>query len=222
MAAALSEVEIVGGIPVIIVERFDRFRAKGVVRRIHQEDMCQALAVRKKYQQEGGPGIFDIMNLLQFSNSPETDRDRFMRAQVLNYIIAGTDAHARNYSIVYAPGGAFRLAPLYDVISDLPYTKKGGAKSSLAMTIGGKRIISEILPRHWERQAASVRFSRDRLFQHMRDLIARLPEAAESVEAQAKSEDMKNAIVSSLREAISKRCEFLSKYYGAEQADVAA
>jgi serine/threonine-protein kinase HipA len=193
-----------------------------MIRRVHQEDMCQALAVRKKYQQEGGPGIFDIMNLLQFSRNPETDRDRFMRAQVLNYIIAGTDAHARNYSIVYAPGGAFRLAPLYDVISDLPYTKKKGAKSTLAMTIGGCRIMSDILPRHWERQAVSVRFSKDRLLQHMRDLIARLPEAAESVEAQAKSEGLENAIVSRLREAIQERCEFLGKYYGAEEADVAA
>jgi serine/threonine-protein kinase HipA len=223
MPAALSEVHIIGGVPVIIVERFDRVRrASGVIRRVHQEDMCQALAVRKKYQQEGGPGIFDIMNLLQFSRNPETDRDRFMRAQVLNYIIAGTDAHARNYSIVYAPGGAFRLAPLYDVISDLPYTKKKGAKSTLAMTIGGCRIMSDILPRHWERQAVSVRFSKDRLLQHMRDLIARLPEAAESVEAQAKSEGLENAIVSRLREAIQERCEFLGKYYGAEEADVAA
>jgi serine/threonine-protein kinase HipA len=221
MAAALSEVQIIGGIPVIIVERFDRLRAKGLVRRVHQEDMCQALAVRAKYQQEGGPGIFDIMNLLQFSDNPETDRDRFMRAQVLNYIIAGTDAHARNYSIVYAPGGAFRLAPLYDVISDLPYAKRKGAKSTLAMSIGGKRVIGEILPRHWERQAASVRFSRDRLFQHMRDLIARLPEAAEAVEVQMKNEGLKTAIVSRLREAIQERCEFLGKYYGAEQADAA-
>lgn len=222
MPAALSEVQIIGEIPVIIVERFDRFRANGMIRRVHQEDMCQALAVRKKYQQEGGPGIFDIMNLLRFSNNPEVDRDRFMRAQVFNYIIAGTDAHARNYSIVYAPGGAFRLAPLYDLISDLPYTKKKGAKSTLAMTIGGKRVISDILPQHWERQAASVQFSRDRLLQHMRNLIARLPEAAERVEVQLKNEGLENAIVAQLRGAIQRRCEFLGKYYGAEEANVAA
>jgi serine/threonine-protein kinase HipA len=222
MAAALSEVQIIGGIPVIIVERFDRFRANGIVRRVHQEDMCQALAIRKKYQQEGGPGIFSIMELLQFSDNPDVDRDRFMRAQALNYIIAGTDAHARNYSIIYAPGGAFRLAPLYDVISDLPYTKKAGWKSTLAMTIGGKRIITDILPHHWERQATSVRFSKDRMFGHLRDLIARLPDAAEAVEKQTRREGLTVAVVGRLRAAIQTRCEFLGKYYGAEKMEVAA
>jgi serine/threonine-protein kinase HipA len=222
MAAALSEVQILAGIPVIIVERFDRFRAHGLVRRVHQEDMCQALAVRKKYQQEGGPGIYDIMSLLQFSDNPAVDRDRFMRALTLNYIIAGTDAHARNYSIVYAPGGAFRLAPLYDVISDLPYTNRKGAKSTLAMTVGGKRAIRDILPRHWEQQAKSVRFPKDRIFEHLRDLLARLPEAAAAVEKQTKDEGLQTPIVACLREAVQARCEFLAKYYGAEQMDAAA
>jgi serine/threonine-protein kinase HipA len=137
LPAALSEVQIIAGIPVIVIERFDRLRSGKVVRRIHQEDMCQALGMRKKYQQEGGPGIWSIMGLLQFSDRPEVDRDRFMRAQAFNYLIAGTDAHARNYAIAHAPGGAFRLAPLYDVISDLPYKKQGRSKSALAMTIAG-------------------------------------------------------------------------------------
>lgn len=222
MAAALSEVQIIGGIPVIVVERFDRRRVDKIVRRVHQEDMCQALAVRKKYQQEGGPGIHAIMQLLQFSDLPEVDRDRFMRAQALNYIIAGTDAHARNYAIVYAPGGAFRLAPLYDVISDLPYQKKGKPKSTLAMTIGGKRVIGDILPHHWEKQAAAVRYSKDRMFAHLRDLIARLPPGAQAVEKEMKSEGLDTPVIGRLREAIQARCAFLGKYYGAEEMKVIA
>jgi serine/threonine-protein kinase HipA len=140
----------------------------------------------------------------------------------LNYIIAGTDAHARNYSIVYAPGGAFRLAPLYDVISDLPYAKKTGAKSALAMTIGGKRAISEILPRHWERQATSVRFPPERIFQHLRDLIAVLPEAGESVANQVAEEGLRSPFIAQLRGAIGDRCAFLGRHYGAERMKPAA
>jgi serine/threonine-protein kinase HipA len=90
------------------------------------------------------------------------------------------------------------------------------------MTIGGKRSMSDILPRHWERQAASVRFSKDRLLQHMRDLIARLPEAAETVEAQTRDEGLESTIVPRLREARQRRCEFLGRHYGAEQTNVAA
>jgi serine/threonine-protein kinase HipA len=218
MPAAVSEVQIIAGVPVIIIERFDRIRAHNLVRRIHQEDMCQALGTRKKYQQEGGPGVYDIMNLLQFSANPEVDRNRFMRAQAFNYIIAGTDAHARNYSIVYAPGGAFRLAPLYDVISDLPYIGGRNAHSALAMTIGGRRAISQILPRHWEKQAKSVRFSKDHVFGHLRDLIAGLPEAAAKVLEQCRDDGLVSPVIHKLTDAIAARCKLLAKYYGAEPA----
>ena len=223
LPAAISEVETMGDIPVIIVQRFDRYRASnGLVRRVHQEDMCQALATREKYQQRGGPGLFDIMTLLQFSERPDVDRDRFMRAQAFNYLIAGTDAHARNYSISYARGGEFRLSPLYDVISDLPYTKKPGSQSSLAMAIGGKRIIKQILPRHWERQARSVRFPRDQMFGHLRDLIARLPEAVATVQKQISKQGLRSPVIGELVRAIEVRCKFLVKYYGAEAARTAA
>jgi serine/threonine-protein kinase HipA len=218
LPAAISEVRIISDIPVIIVERYDRVRSGNSVRRIHQEDMCQALGTRKKYQQEGGPGIYDIMTILQFSANPAVDRDRFMRAQALNYIIGGTDAHARNYSLIYAPGGAFRLAPLYDVISDLPYTKTRGARSSLAMTIGGRRALNEILPRHFERQAKSVRYPRDQMLGHVRDLVAVLPEAAALVEKQCMEEGLKSPVIKQLATAIETRCNFLAQYYGAEKA----
>jgi serine/threonine-protein kinase HipA len=160
------------------------------------------------------------MNILQYSESPDVDRSRFMRAQAFNYVIAGTDAHARNYSIIYAPGGAFRLAPLYDVISDLPYTKKRGAKSTLAMTIGGTRAINEILPRHWERQAKSVRFSVDQTFRHLRDLIAKLPDAAQWVRSQNLEQGLDSPVIKQLADAIEARCTFLARHYGVENAQV--
>ena len=113
------------------MERFDRYRDKrdGLIKRIHQEDCCQALGVHpnRKYQSEGGPGIPEIMDLLRFTKAPDIDRDRFMRAQAFNGLIGGTDAHAKNYSILYEPGGAFRLMPLYDLISFLPYHQSPGA-----------------------------------------------------------------------------------------------
>jgi serine/threonine-protein kinase HipA len=210
-------VQVVGGIPVIIVQRFDRVRSRGLVRRVHQEDMCQALGKREKYQQHGGPGIYDIMGLLQFSERAGIDRDRFMRAQAFNYLIAGTDAHARNYSISYAPGGAFRLSPLYDVISDLPYQKLG-RRSSLAMTIGGQRVIGDIMPRHWMRQAASVRFSRDAMFGHIRDLIAILPEATERASDECRAEGLASPVIPALVRAVADRCRVVRRIYGVEIA----
>ncbi|NDC58223.1 MAG: type II toxin-antitoxin system HipA family toxin [Alphaproteobacteria bacterium] len=217
LPAALSTVEVIGGAPVIIVERYDRLRGpKGVVR-VHQEDMCQALGVdpMRKYQADGGPTIKQIMDLLRESANPDVDRDRFMRAQALNFIIAGTDAHARNYSIVYAPGGAFRLAPLYDVISDLPYAADR-RESSLAMGVGGQRVLREILPRHWEVLSADAGYARGRGLAHVRDLIARAPDEAEALLADLKLKGLHNATLTRLCKELRARCRGLAPIYGSE------
>lgn len=217
LPAAISTVETIDGIPVIIVERYDRLRRPQGVVRVHQEDMCQALGVNpmRKYQAEGGPGIREIMQLLRESANPDLDRDRFMRAQALNFVIAGTDAHARNYSIVYAPGGAFRLAPLYDIISDLPYAADR-RESSLAMKIGGHRVLREILPRHWEILSADVEFDASRGLAHVRDLIARAPDEADAVLADLKLNGLHNPILVRLCKELRARCKDLALIYGSE------
>ena len=184
LPAVRTEVQKFGGVPVIIVERFDRYRDRRdkLVKRIHQEDCCQALGVHPntKYQSEGGPGLPEIMDLLRSTKSPEVDRDRFMRAQVFNFLIGGTDAHAKNYSIIYEPGGAIRLTPLYDVISFLPYQQRR-SRLKLAMTIGGRREVDEIRLRHSERAAERCRYSAERIVAHVRELTATLPGLAANV-----------------------------------------
>lgn len=56
LPAALSKVEVMVDVPVIIVERYDRVRGTQGVFRVHQEDMCQALGVNplRKYQADAG------------------------------------------------------------------------------------------------------------------------------------------------------------------------
>jgi serine/threonine-protein kinase HipA len=219
LPAAISTVEVIGDVPVIIVERYDRVRRTQGVFRVHQEDMCQALGVNpfRKYQSEGGPTIKHIMGLLLESADPNVDRDRFMRAQALNFVIAGTDAHARNYSIVYAPGGAFRLAPLYDVISDLPYAADR-RDSSLAMGIDGHRLLKEILPRHWETLATGVNFDADRALGHVRDIVARAPDEAGALVADLRAHRLSNQTLDRLVKELTARCKGLERIYGAEVA----
>ena len=48
------------------------------------------------------------------------DRRRLFQALAFNFVIAGTDAHAKNFSLLLSHRGA-RLAPLYDLASYLPY-----------------------------------------------------------------------------------------------------
>ena len=218
LPAAISTVEVIADVPVIIVERYDRIRRSQSVLRVHQEDMCQALGVNpfRKYQTEGGPTIKHIMALLLDSANPNVDRDRFARAQALNFVIAGTDAHARNYSIVYAPGGRFRLAPLYDVISDLPYAADR-RESSLALGIDGHRLLREIAPRHWEAMAADVGFEPERMLGHVRDIIARAPDEAGALLSELR-EQLSNETLDRLVRELTARCKGLGRIYGAEVA----
>jgi serine/threonine-protein kinase HipA len=106
---------------------------------------------------------------------------RFADALIWNWFIAGTDGHAKNYSLLLA-GDEVRLAPLYDIASALPY----GAhekKLRLAMKIGGDyRIFPE--RNTWPEAARELGLNSDALLDRVRALGTLLPEAfAEAAKA---------------------------------------
>ena len=157
LVAAKSTVVSFENVRAIVVERYDRVRVKGSrvlpltssggrVVRVHQEDMCAAMGIHpeRKYQRNGGPGLRAIMDLLSGSASPVRDRDNFMKACAFNFHIKGTDALAKNYSVLLSGDGTFRLASLYDIISSLPYEGAGFEKT--AMSIGRKTKFRSIYP----------------------------------------------------------------------------
>ena len=152
LESAKAEVLMFDGKPVIVVERFDRAWRDGVLYRLPQEDMCQALGVPPalKYQSEGGPGIVDILDLLNGAITPYEDRLNFMKAQIVFWLLAAIDGHAKNFSLFLTPGG-YKLAPLYDVISASPYPELSDHKIKLAMSVGNKRNyrLKQIQLRHF-------------------------------------------------------------------------
>jgi len=213
-----SEVMTLAGIPVFVTKRYDRFTSKsGSVRRIHQEDMCQALGLPpgKKFQEDGGPGIPEIMEVLRNSEDPFEDRDRFMRAQAMNFVLGNGDAHAKNYSIIYRPGGAFRLAPFYDVASMLIYAKNVGTME-LAMTVGSHRGMMDVLPEHWMKTAKLVGFNEEIAVAHVRDLIARVPGMALAVRYECKDQRLDLKRVDEVVDAVWQRTRTLAPVYGSE------
>ena len=150
---------------VLIVKRFDRQLSvdKKWIIRLPQEDFCQALGVSplRKYEADGGPGIEAILKILENSNARETDRNNFYSAQILFWMLAATDGHAKNFSLFLGAGGTYRLTPFYDVFSAWPYMAGKGAKLSkkkvkLAMAVRSKNAhyqIDEIQRRHWNEMA---------------------------------------------------------------------
>jgi serine/threonine-protein kinase HipA len=200
--AAQSEVSRFGDEVAIVVERYDRLRADGRWTRVHQEDFCQALSVtpRNKYQSDGGPGIAAIFQVLRrHSAEPVRDGNTLLRSIALNWAIGGTDAHAKNYSVLIAPGQV-RLAPLYDLISVLPYPKQvPPRKAKLAMRIGGEYALWKIDRRHWERLGDEIGIGAEAAVQQVRDLVARVPDAIATVTAAARAKGMDHPIVDTLQ-----------------------
>lgn len=157
LLAASSELARFEDERVFVVERYDRRRVDGELRRLHQVDMCQALGVMPdlKYQRDGGPGPADIITATRSVFAGEADVDRFVRALVFNWLIAGTDAHAKNYGLVLSGTNA-RLAPLYDVASALVMPEWNWHKWELAMRINRKGKFKYLSIDDWKKFAASA------------------------------------------------------------------
>ena len=157
LPTAHSEIADFAGQRVLMVKRFDRrWTQNGRLLRLPLEDCCQALGVppTRKYEADGGPGIRQITVLLKGSDNPASYQAIFLKAQIVFWLLAVTDGHAKNFSIFIGPGGRFTLSPLYDVISAQPFFDTGQIRRNqlnLAMAVGKNRhyVIQEIRPRHF-------------------------------------------------------------------------
>jgi len=110
LPAAMTEVLSLGAERVIAVTRYDRRRNRqGIAVRIHQGDMCQAAGVPPmiKYRNEGGPSpevVIDLLRRHVVPTAAAADQvNRFADALGFNRVIAGTEAHAKNYSVLLVP-----------------------------------------------------------------------------------------------------------------------
>jgi serine/threonine-protein kinase HipA len=186
----------------IVVERYDRLpplSGSPFVQRIHQEDVCQALGLMpgKKYQEDGGPGIAQIVTLIRrVSSDPETDVDRFLQANMLNWFIGGTDAHAKNYSLLIGAGDEVRLAPLYDVSSQLPYREL--IQQRLSMKIGDHDDIGRIGIEDWRKVARTSALEEDRILAMLTDMGRALPDHISGEHEQATTEGLSEKVVGPL------------------------
>lgn len=147
----------------LISRRFDRHvDADGLVHRLHQEDMCQAHGLSRalKYESDGGPSVSSISDLMRHAVDPRdlsASRTLLAQALIYNWLTVGTDAHAKNYALLHF-GSRIRLAPLYDMAgAALVYDPdEVYYRGKLAMKMGGRYRIRDIVQRHLARAAESV------------------------------------------------------------------
>ncbi len=185
----------------------------GSIRRIHQEDLCQILGLppARKYQNEGGPGCAELGETIRtHSGEPGEDAWTFARAIMLNWIIGGTDAHAKNFSILIGPQGRGRLAPLYDVASMLPYGVNPG-KLKMATKIGGKYPLNEIQSRHWVKFAREMRLPPAEVIDMGRAASEMLPDLVSETVHRARANGLDHPILQRMTEMLSARSKYCAR-----------
>ena len=141
----------------LVIERYDREpAADGEIRRLHQEDFCQALGVgrERKYETSGGVDFTECFRLLrEVSSEPALDAEQLLRWQIFNYLAGNSDGHAKNLSLLYYKDGTIRLAPFYDLVCTRAIER---IDPKLALAVGGEQMPGNIHPVHWQKQAAAL------------------------------------------------------------------
>jgi serine/threonine-protein kinase HipA len=180
---------------VLIVERFDRRLSNDAswLLRLPQEDMCQASGTPalQKYQADGGPGIEDVIDVLSGSERAALDRRNFYKTQMLFWLLAASDGHAKNFSIAHLSGNRYASTPLYDVLSAHPIIGRGAhhlaaQKVKLAMAVQSKErhyLLSQIQRRHWIAQGQRIGFSEANVEEMIGELTTRTKDAIDEVAA---------------------------------------
>ncbi|OYX04325.1 MAG: hypothetical protein B7Z05_08565 [Thiotrichales bacterium 32-46-8] len=172
---------------VLAVERFDRkWTSDGRRLRLPQEEMCQALGIAPALT-----SIKDIIHLLQGSQNAIEDRAIFFKTQILFWLLAAPDGHGKNFGLFIEAGNAYRMTPLYDILSAYPFmTANGGLrkqKLKMAMALDSKQRHyqwEKILPRHFISTAKKVGYSEKLAQAHMDEMIAMIPSVISTVETQ--------------------------------------
>ena len=188
LQVADTEILAAGDRPVLLVRRYDRRCGDGKRwQRLHQEDMCQALGVppELKYQNEGGPDLHACFGLLRRATRPSAPQViRLLDAVVFNALIGNHDAHAKNFSLLYAKlysEGTPTLAPLYDLLCTAVYPT---LTAKMAMELGGKYCFGEVQGRHWQTFAEAAGLSWAQTRQRLLRTAGQLPAIARRLQAE--------------------------------------
>ena len=122
LQVAETSILTLGGVRVLVVQRFDRLRNGAEVKRLHQADLCQMLNLprERKYGSEGGVDTAELFAACGQLAVPALARRSLLRAWLFNYLIGNHDAHAKNVSFQWN-GTGWQAAPLYDLLSVVPY-----------------------------------------------------------------------------------------------------
>ena len=128
----------------LIIERFDRKFKNNYIKRILQEDFAQSLSVqsRDKYKVT----FRDCLCVLNQTKRPAISKKEFLKRVIFNYLIGNTDAHAKNFSILFDENNIINLTPAYDLLCSSVYD----CDQRIAMKIGKAKYYNDVKEEDWK------------------------------------------------------------------------
>ncbi|WP_099865071.1 type II toxin-antitoxin system HipA family toxin [Pararhizobium haloflavum] len=151
---------------VLLIRRFDR-GADGT--RIHIEDFAQVFGVypARKYE---GAAYHDIAAALTAAISPAAALE-FVCRLALAVVTGNGDMHLKNWSLIYpGDGGTPALAPVYDLLSTVPYIPA----DNLALSLGGERSFKALSAPRWKAFANRARLPEPAVMKAVVEIVARV------------------------------------------------
>lgn len=219
--APRSKIRVVDGKPFMLVGRYDRVVAQHVggarLRRLHQEDFCQALGVlpRLKYEKEGGPNLQQMFDLLRrVATVPAKDIQQLASYVIFNFLIGNPDSHAKNYSLVYresADGSVTTsLSPLYDINNAAAfrsYFKE--QRPRIAQAIGGERNPTKLTLDHWQKFAKDAGISWPGVRKLLMSMAADMPAAVRAQREAMRGTEADSEVLDLVVDDVIARCDWV-------------
>src|SRR5690606_33332495 len=139
---------------VSLSRRYDRQEHEGQLRRLHQEDFCQAqgLPAAAKYSDQGARLGQVALLLRQHALQPAQDLRTLIQWQVFNAMAGNTGGHLKNIALLATDTG-WRLAPCYDLVCTLAIPEIG---HRLALPVGSCDDPQNLRTPHWHALAAET------------------------------------------------------------------
>ncbi len=207
-----AQMRIVGDTPYFLVERYDRVYDDGMIKRLHQEDFCQALGIMPdvKYEREGGPSFARCQDVLRDASAkPAADQIALLERLIFNYLIGNADAHGKNFSLLYSMnrgGNKPELAPAYDLLSTAVYPD---LSAKMAMKIGGKYKPDDVFLRHWHKLIPDMAAARKNLEKQIETMAVNCRDKAHDLIETLEKDNIKSSIFDDICDVINERANHI-------------
>jgi serine/threonine-protein kinase HipA len=210
LPVAETELEVIAGRPCLISRRFDRSSDGMRTTRLHQEDLCQALGVppNLKYQENSGPGFRNLCGLLR-EIGRGTEVAAVVRAAVCSFVLGNSDAHGKNFAILFAELGR-RLAPLYDVVSTAVYD----LDDRMAMSIGDRFEPEEVTLADWVDMSHDCDLNPKLFLGLVRETATRVRDCVGSMAQLARAEGWHDPVIDEIVGVATRRSELIGSELG--------